>query len=119
MSDLIAKAKRFLVSITPIMVEKDLIADEKVQDLFELLGLCYMTGAEEERIELTQWNTATLPDTPRQVLIKCQDGNDGKVRYTVGYRTEEWNSPTLTHYDKVLGWREIAEAQNIEELAKL
>ena len=119
MSDLIAKAKRFLVSITPIMVEKDLIADEKVQDLFELLGLCYMTGAEEERIELTQWNTTTLPDTTRRVLIKCQDGNDGKVRYTVGYRTEEWNSPTLTHYDKVLGWREIAEPYEIQQDANL
>ena len=115
MENLKARASAFLARVTPKVRARRVNPNVDPAVLLELVKLSYMVGAEEERTELTQWNTTTLPDTPRQVLIKCQNGNDGKVRYTVGYRTEEWNSPTLTHYDKVLGWREIAEAQSIEE----
>lgn len=119
MENLKARTLAFLAQVTPEVKARRVNPDVDPEELLELVKMCYMVGADEERTELTQWHTTTLPNTPRQVLIKCQDGNDGKVRYTVGYRTEEWNSPTLTHYDKVLGWREIAEPYEMQQDAKL
>lgn len=118
MENLKARTETFLTQVALKARADGLEPDADTKELFEMAALCYMAGAEEERKYITLWNTTTLPDTPRQVLIKCQDGNNGKVRYTVGYRTDEWNSPTLTHYDKVLGWREIAEPYE-EQIVKL
>ena len=69
---------------------------------------CYVKGASDEHDLLTEWKIE-LPTNGERVLLKVKDGNDGRIRYTVGYRTEEWNGENLTHYDTVIGWRKIYE----------
>lgn len=69
----------------------------------------------EERIrtELTRWHSeCELPECGKSVLIKCKSGSTGEVFYVVGYHSGyEWcdEGVLITHYDSVIGWREIYE----------
>lgn len=96
---------------TMIIDRAMLAANEFLPSTFDekRIGIvCYVKGASDEHDLLTEWKTE-LPTNGERVLLKVKDGNDGRIRYTVGYRTEEWNGENLTHYDTVIGWREIHE----------
>lgn len=82
------------------MQEAYLFTDSEI-----LVEEAYEQGARDERLLQTMWQGYPYPDDNRPVLLQVQNGD--AVRYTVGYRTEEWNGENLTHYDKVVGWREI------------
>ncbi len=73
----------------------------------------FIKGAQSEHTELTQWHSeCETPECSKSVLIKCKSGHTGKVFYVVGYHSGyEWcdEGVLITHYDSVIGWREIHE----------
>lgn len=87
--------------------------------IIKAIELAEQEAEERVRAELTRWHSEVEhPVCGKSVLIKCKSGSTGRVFYAVGYHSgDEWcdKGVLITHYDSVIGWREIHEQPQTDE----
>lgn len=133
MENLKARAKTFLTKVALTARAEGYEPDEDTKEIFEMVTMCYMAGAEEERQYITQWCDPHkgAPAKEGWYLVKLQwqledEQEPHEVPITAYWDGHEWKGDHIECYEGddykepiIMAWREIAEPYEKQQDAKL